>query len=524
VAAKLDKLLKKARALRDKGKLERALKQYRSACAEPDSGAEVWSERAEVAERAGEIEEAVSALYRAADVCARSGERDQAVRLAERVLRLEPEHEGARGIAGRPSTESELDEVEEVAQEPEANVAGEQESAPHRESDRASEDDSEPDSELKSESDSEAENESEGEPEAGAEAAAEAQSDVDAEAESVPEPEPEPEPESEPDAAVPTAMNAATSGKLALHDISIVAGATDAPAELILDIAEPGGKSVRAATAAVGGSSRLCELDSDLVARLIDCGSLLYRRAQKAVFMQGEVGDSLFLVLQGELAVERAEGERGAIERIATLRSGALFGEMSVLTDSPRTATVRAERDSTLIEVSRDTLQKLLRDDDRLLVLLVRFYRARLVGNLMASSPLFESLSKEDREDLLAKFQLREYPEGYEILREGERSDGLYVVLAGDIAAMGPEEPKVLGRLGPGDVFGEMSLLAGGDTTSASVQAETRSWVLELPGDVFRALADAHPAVRESLEAIAVERARDNRTRDELVLAAFRPV
>jgi CRP-like cAMP-binding protein len=82
----------------------------------------------------------------------------------------------------------------------------------------------------------------------------------------------------------------------------------------------------------------------------------------------------------------------------------------------------------------------------------------------------------------------------------------------------------VLGRLGPGDVFGEMSLLAGGDTTSASVQAETRSWVLELPGDVFRALADAHPAVRESLEAIAVERARDNRTRDELVLAAFRPV
>ena len=76
------------------------------------------------------------------------------------------------------------------------------------------------------------------------------------------------------------------------------------------------------------------------------------------VITQGEQGDSLYLVARGEVAV-RVRIDAGEKE-VARLGRGALFGEMSVLTGEPRTATVVSIGDAALLAVDRDAFERIL--------------------------------------------------------------------------------------------------------------------------------------------------------------------
>ena len=73
----------------------------------------------------------------------------------------------------------------------------------------------------------------------------------------------------------------------------------------------------------------------------------------QSVVRQGETGDTFYLVARGELSV-RIEGDK----EVARLERGAFFGEMSVLTGEPRSATVVAVSEAGLLEVDRDAFSR----------------------------------------------------------------------------------------------------------------------------------------------------------------------
>ena len=79
----------------------------------------------------------------------------------------------------------------------------------------------------------------------------------------------------------------------------------------------------------------------------------------QAVVKQGEQGDTLYLVARGEVGV-RIHVEGAPDREVARLGRGALFGEMSVLTGDPRTATVVAMGDAGLLAVDRDAFERIL--------------------------------------------------------------------------------------------------------------------------------------------------------------------
>jgi CRP-like cAMP-binding protein len=79
----------------------------------------------------------------------------------------------------------------------------------------------------------------------------------------------------------------------------------------------------------------------------------------QAVVRQGEQGDTLYLVARGEVGV-RIHVESGPDKEVARLGRGALFGEMSVLTGDPRTATVVSLGDAALLAVDRDAFERIL--------------------------------------------------------------------------------------------------------------------------------------------------------------------
>ncbi len=90
---------------------------------------------------------------------------------------------------------------------------------------------------------------------------------------------------------------------------------------------------------------------------------------------------------------------------------------------------------------------------------------------------------------------------GQVVVREGDASDGWYVVESGRARVVrtgGDGEEVPLGMLEAGDGFGEISLLEGGHR-SATVRASSELAVLQLDPGVFEALVKSHPEVREQL-------------------------
>lgn len=75
---------------------------------------------------------------------------------------------------------------------------------------------------------------------------------------------------------------------------------------------------------------------------------------------EGAPGNSMFILLRGSAQVSVAQN--GSNIRVGVLRSGDCFGEMSLLTGENRTATVRAENDCEVLEISKPVMAEIFRD------------------------------------------------------------------------------------------------------------------------------------------------------------------
>ena len=91
---------------------------------------------------------------------------------------------------------------------------------------------------------------------------------------------------------------------------------------------------------------------------------------EDVVFKQGDVGDTLFLVLQGKISLFRLgtikvdEGrvslKEEADKKITTLNSGVIFGEISMLTESRRNVTARVEsQQAVLMKITKKLIDSL---------------------------------------------------------------------------------------------------------------------------------------------------------------------
>ncbi len=248
------------------------------------------------------------------------------------------------------------------------------------------------------------------------------------------------------------------------------------------------------------------ELPPDAFARVLHALRLVRARPGQAVVRQGEPGTSFFVVARGSVNVLREE-EDGP-RQLATLHDGAVFGEMAVLRGEPRGATVVAERDCDLLEFDQRALQAAAEQVETIGRALEAFARQRVLDNLLNTAPLFQPLERKQRHDLMRRFVATEVAEGGLVVREGQPGQGLYLVATGRVAV---ETGGVrLAELGPGDVFGEISLLYERPAT-ADVRATTRTTVLFLARHYFQRLLEAVPAVRAYVEGLGDERLMDLR-------------
>ncbi len=241
---------------------------------------------------------------------------------------------------------------------------------------------------------------------------------------------------------------------------------------------------------------------STLVLRRLPVGALAIR--------EGEPGNSFFFVATGQLKVFATDG-LGRQTELAQLGEGAVFGEMALLSAQPRSASVGCVSDVDLLEVGRQSLASLADELGAVAEALHGFTRERLLGNLMAVSPLFKPFNRMQQRDLLRRFTSHDVAPGTIVINEGEDGRGLFVVLAGelDVSRRTPDGAVPLGGLRTGDVFGEMSIIHGARTT-ATVTATRPSTVLFLAREYVTKIVQGVPEIRQYLEALAEDREIDN--------------
>ncbi len=91
--------------------------------------------------------------------------------------------------------------------------------------------------------------------------------------------------------------------------------------------------------------------------------------------------------------------------------------------------------------------------------------------DVLAAVPLFAGLPKRSLRKILDVAEEARFMEGARIVKQGERGDSFFVILAGE-AKVENAKGRTIGHLFPGDFFGEISLLDGGPR-SATVVAVT---------------------------------------------------
>ena len=120
---------------------------------------------------------------------------------------------------------------------------------------------------------------------------------------------------------------------------------------------------------------------------------------------------------------------------------------------------------------------------------------------LLAGVDLFADLADPQRRQLAAECRELVYAIGEPVVREGDSGESMFVVVAGavEVNAVGADGRNVrLAGLGPGEFFGEMSLLTGA-SRSATVTATVETRVLEITKSSFGHLLEARPGMLDTL-------------------------
>ncbi len=255
-------------------------------------------------------------------------------------------------------------------------------------------------------------------------------------------------------------------------------------------------------------------LDADELGELLAAFALRDLAGGEVLVTEGEEGTEAYVVANGVLHVERATGEGEDPTFLAALGPGALFGEMALVSDAPRAASVVADEVATVLVVGRDDLERLAKVTPAIGQQLAKFCRGRMIANLLRHSSILRSVSGTDREALFHRFEARHLAAGESLVEEGSEGQGLFLLASGAVEVSGKDaegDDLRITELGPGDVVGEISLVLR-RPANATVRALTPTVALFLGRDEFQDAIREHPTLLGELYETATQRDEETRT------------
>jgi CRP-like cAMP-binding protein len=136
----------------------------------------------------------------------------------------------------------------------------------------------------------------------------------------------------------------------------------------------------------LAASDLMRHLPAEQIEQILPCIREQRLKADEILFRAGDAGDALYIVAHGKVEVltNAQPGVDAFGSAIAVLGEGHAFGEMSLLSGGPRTATIRAVEDTDLLKIAKDDFDRLVKTDRQLADAVKRISHQRAISNLSA--------------------------------------------------------------------------------------------------------------------------------------------
>ncbi|KAJ3070728.1 hypothetical protein HDU98_006249 [Podochytrium sp. JEL0797] len=234
------------------------------------------------------------------------------------------------------------------------------------------------------------------------------------------------------------------------------------------------------------------------------------------IITQGELGNEMYFIMSGQVHVI-AGGKR-----VAVFKEGAFFGEVALIANIPRTATVQAANSCMLYRLTRSAFSSILEEFDDVRRKVEAIYRERMekirmeeerrkleTATELVSKVAFLQRSEGDGRDgqflamiaqsLVAVF----FAAGEAVFRQGEMGNEMYFVKSGTVDILVGENK--VSSLTDGSFFGEVALIANIPRT-ATIIASTQCMLYKLTQVGFMGILQEFEDMRRRVDVIYQER------------------
>ncbi|KAI9498225.1 camp-dependent protein kinase regulatory subunit [Zychaea mexicana] len=220
--------------------------------------------------------------------------------------------------------------------------------------------------------------------------------------------------------------------------------------------------------ASVGNNFLFKNLDEEQYQDVVNAMAEKHVGTGQTIIEQGGVGDYFYVVESGTFDCYISKGDDAPPNKVTSYEAGGSFGELALMYNAPRAATILATSDAVLWALDRVTFRTILMENTS--------RKRRMYEAFLEEVPLLKSLEPYERHKIADALDTVYFDQGEKVMTEGDVGDRFYIIESGDAGfyKLGvdgtQQEVNVLGR---GSYFGELALL--NDTPrAATVVAQSR--------------------------------------------------
>ena len=217
---------------------------------------------------------------------------------------------------------------------------------------------------------------------------------------------------------------------------------------------------------------------------LVDCMFRSEFAAGAEIIKEGDPGDNFYIVFEGSAKVlkrEKVEPEENPTGFIVELGSGAIFGELALMYNAPRSASVVAGDQGTVCwAIDRTTFRSVLRQR-------IEESRRKFTRSL-ENVKILSELSSYERIRLADTLEEEIFHEGDVIIQEGDVGNHFYMIMSGQVKVTKEISGDVecCPRIGEGGYFGEIALVLGVPRQATVTATSSVVQTVRVDRDIFK--------------------------------------
>merc|ERR1711936_599779 len=227
---------------------------------------------------------------------------------------------------------------------------------------------------------------------------------------------------------------------------------------------ERAGELIRAA---IMDNDFMKNLESSQIKEIVDCMYPMEYAKGSLIIKEGDIGSIVYVMEEGKVEVSR-EGKF-----LSVMSAGKLFGELAILYNCQRTATIKAATDCKLWAIERQCFQTIM--------LRTGLIRQAEHTAFLKDVPTFKDLPEDTLIKIADVLEESTYKPGDYIVRQGAAGDTFFIIKKGRVKVTKKEErdkeEKFIRNLHKGDFFGEKAL-QGEEKRTANIICDDESGVI----------------------------------------------